>query len=190
MSPSNRRKFSRIISQWLKSYCKPLISILFASSCTLSASVSIATEADFAKEIVIDAKKQSMDIKNHTITFSGDVTVAQGTMSIHANTLKMYTKNKESKGHEIIIATGSPAKYSQELDNGQTITAQADEIRYDLGNKTLRLTGNAQLNQNDSLVKGNQISYHLINQELIAEGSKATDGVVTTIFKPEKSDKK
>lgn len=178
----------RIFSRWLTR--TRVTSVLFASGLVISIPSALAKETDFEKEIVIDAKKQSMDIKNHTITFSGGVLVSQGTMNIHADTLKMYSRDKDSKGKEIIIATGNPAKYSQELDNGQTIMAQANEIQYDLGKKTLRLIGDSQLNQDDSLVKGSEISYNLINQELIAEGDKGTNDVVTTIFKPEKSEKK
>lgn len=190
ISPLSPRVMNRIFPQWLKRTSKPILSLVLASGIALSLTPAVAKETDFEKEIVIDAKKQSMDIKNHTITFSGGVLVSQGTMNIHADVLKMYSKDKNNKGKEIIIATGNPAKYSQELDDGQVINAQANEIRYDLGKKTLRLIGDSQLNQNDSLVKGSEISYNLINQELIAEGNKATNDVVTTIFKPEKSDKK
>lgn len=186
---SSHRRFSlsRFFSQRLNRCATAFVSMLVASGLTFS---TLAKEADFAKEIVIDAKKQSMDIKNHIIIFSGGVLVSQGTMNIKADTLRMYSKNKDTKGQEIIIATGTPAKYSQELDDGQVIHAQANEIRYDLGKKMLRLIGNSELNQNDSLVKGSEISYNLINQELVAEGDKETNDVVTTIFKPEKSDKK
>ena len=149
----------------------------------LSTSVQ-AKESDFSKEIKIDARKQSMDMKNNVLTFNGDVVVIQGSLTIKAETLKVFSESADKDGNEIIIATGKPATYSQQLDNGKPISAKANQIRYEVTGRKLKLSGNSELNQNDSLVKGEVINYNLEKQELMAEGGSQDTGHVTTIFMP------
>ncbi len=60
--------------------------------------------------------------------------------------------------------------------------AEANEVRYDLKTQTLTLTQNAQLKQEESLVKGQMIKYSIDKQEMVAQGDE--NSRVTTIFLP------
>ncbi|GGP77901.1 lipopolysaccharide transport periplasmic protein LptA [Shewanella ulleungensis] len=144
---------------------------------------AMAKQGDLKQELKIAAVSQSADIKNNQIVFNGPVTIVQGTININADELRAFTpQNGVSKR---LIATGKPATFSQELDDGNIGTASANEISYDLATTTLTLTGNAKLDQAGSQVTGNLIKYNIKAQELIAESTGKGQDRVITIIQPE-----
>ncbi|MFT6256898.1 MAG: lipopolysaccharide export system protein LptA [Cellvibrionaceae bacterium] len=144
---------------------------------------AIAKQGDLKQELKIASVSQSADIKNNQIVFNGPVTIVQGTININADQLRAFTpENTTSKR---LIATGTPATFSQELDDGKIGTASANEISYDLATTTLTLTGNAKLDQSGSQVTGNKIKYNISAQELIAESTGTGQDRVITIIQPE-----
>lgn len=150
--------------------------------CILSMPV-MAKQGDLKQELKIAAVSQSADIKNNQIVFNGPVTVVQGTININADELRAFTP--ENSASKRLIATGKPATFSQELDDGKIGTASANEISYDLATTTLTLTGNAKLDQAGSQVTGNLIKYNIKAQELIAESTGKGQDRVITIIQPE-----
>jgi len=136
---------------------------------------------DLKQEVKISAASQEADIKNNQIIFHGPVEVTQGSVKILADELRAFTKEKG--GGKILVATGSPATYSQMMEDGRPASASAKEIRYELSSRTLTLIGNATLEQAGSQVTGNQIRYNIAKQQLIAE-STGNDRVIT-IIQPE-----
>ncbi len=169
-----------------KSNNKPFTTkgFLFAAA-LLATGPSLATKADLEKPIEIDSVNQRIDLKNNISIFEKKVSIIQGTLSIKAELLKVHRRNQQ--GSELFIATGNPATYSQTLDDGKLISAQAKNIRYDVKTRSLVISGDAVLKQNDSVVSGKTIRYSLDKQELFAEG---TDGKPTsTILYPDKESK-
>jgi len=160
----------------MKKY-KVLLLTLFMSNSAL------ALESDFQENVVVNAKRQEVFIKENRVIFYDSVVVTQGTILIHADKLTVLSSGE--KGTEVMIATGSPATFYQELDDGKKINAESDEIRYELGKKRLTLSKNARLRQADSEVKGDKIIYQIDKQEMIAESGKHESDRVITIFTPE-----
>ena len=119
--------------------------------CTLVSNPSMAGKEDFKLPVEIDSEKQQINLKDNVTIFDTNVSVTQGTLSINADYMKVTSQDK--KGQEVYTATGKPAVYKQLLDDGNPIEAQADTIRYEVATRSLVLTGNAQLKQNDSLVR-------------------------------------
>lgn len=145
---------------------------------------AIAGKDDFKKPIEIDSDKQQIDLKENTTIFDTNVSVTQGSLSIRADYMKVTGQDK--KGKEVYIATGKPAVYRQQLDDGKPIVAQANSIHYDVASRSLILKGNAQLSQNDSVVKSEIIRYDLTHQTLQAEGA---DGApVKSVFNTAQDD--
>lgn len=142
---------------------------------------SQALEDDFNKQIIVDADRQQVNIKENRVTFYNNVVVTQGSIKMHAEELSVI--GSEEKGSEVMIAKGEPATFYQLLDSGKPIEAEANEVRYDLKSQTLTLTTNAQLKQEESLVKGNMIKYSINKQEMVAQGDE--NSRVTTIFQPQ-----
>ena len=155
--------------------------------CLLALSVlsfnASAKEGDLQQELKIAAVSQRADIKNNQIIFNGPVKITQGSININADELRAFSS--ENGQTQTLVATGNPATFSQELDDGRTGTATANEIRYDLATTTLLLTGNAKLDQSGSQVTGNMIRYNISAQELIAESTGTGNDRVITIIQPE-----
>jgi len=159
------------------------LALLLLAVSTLSSHHALAGKDDFTKPIEIDSDKQQIDLKENTTIFDTNVSVIQGSLTISADYMKVTGQNK--KGQEIYIATGKPAVYRQQLDDGQPITAQANSIHYDVASRTLILKGNAQLSQNDSVVKSDIIRYDLTHQTLQAEGANGEP--VKSVFNTQQS---
>lgn len=160
----------------MKKYKIFLLTLLMSNS-------AFALESDFEENVVVNAKRQEVFIKENRVIFYDNVVVTQGTILIHADKLTVLSSN--GKGTEVMIATGNVATFYQELDDGKKINAESNEIRYELGKKRLTLTKNARLRQADSEVKGNKIIYQIDKQEMIAESGNNESDRVITIFTPE-----
>lgn len=165
------KPFIKATKNSLNRRLKPLISkpLLIAAGMILTTTMVHAARDDFKHPIEIDSTSQHIDLKENTTVFNGNVSVVQGSLSIRADFMKVSGQDK--KGQEIYIAKGSPAIYRQTLDDGKPIVAQARNIRYDVASRSLILTGQAQLKQNDSLVASETIRYNLDSQTLQAEGA-------------------
>ncbi|CAG9295593.1 lipopolysaccharide transport periplasmic protein LptA [Celerinatantimonas diazotrophica] len=155
-------------------------SIAFFVLLTLSASAQ-ALESDYSQKIVVNADQQKVDIKKNTVTFFNHVTVTQGSIKLNADKVTVYGTGE--KGSEVMIADGHPAKFQQKMDDGRLMKGHANHLRYELKSRIVTLTGDAQLQQQESLVKGDTIRYNIKSQEMVADGGK--QGHVTTIFEPQ-----
>lgn len=147
----------------------------------LSAGV-LAKSTDMKEPIHVDAARTEGSIKEQTLVYSGNVSVKQGSLEIKADTLTV--DRSAGDGKEVFIAQGKPASYSQVLDGDKPIQASAEEIRYNVANRTLTLTGKAEITQSGSLVQSAKIVYDLEKQQLSAESGKESERVIT-IFTPE-----
>ncbi|MFM2482963.1 lipopolysaccharide transport periplasmic protein LptA [Celerinatantimonas sp. YJH-8] len=142
---------------------------------------SHALESDYTQKIVVNADQQKVNIKNNTVTFYQNVTVSQGSIHLTADRVTVYGSGE--KGSEVMVATGKPARFQQKMDDGRVLKGHADTVRYELKSRIVTLTEDAQLQQAESLVKGNSIRYNIQSQEMVADGGK--QGHVTTIFQPQ-----
>ncbi|MDP5205666.1 lipopolysaccharide transport periplasmic protein LptA [Alishewanella sp. SMS9] len=146
--------------------------------------VSLAAEPDHKQPISVDADKTLASLIDSIASYADNVVVRQGSMLIKAD--KLEVDASAGKGKEVFITTGSPATYSQTLPGDRPVTAQANEIRFDRASRILTLSGNAEVMQSGSLVRGAVIRYNIELQQLSAEGEQ--NRRVTTIFTPENKD--
>ncbi|WP_296053628.1 lipopolysaccharide transport periplasmic protein LptA [uncultured Alteromonas sp.] len=162
--------------------CKRLIPLLTSLTLAISPALVLAAKSDFKKDIEVFSESQFLDGKNKKSILIDNVQVTQGTLSIQADRVEVEAGG--GKGKEIFIATGKPAVYSQTLDDGRVVEARAFEIRYEVANRTISLSGDAELNQNTSVVKGETIVYDMDKEQLKAtgDGSGSEDGRVRTVF--------
>ena len=169
--------------------CKPFInlSLSLVALATLSFSpLSMAGKEDFTQAIKVDSKFQFGDGKTKKSIFREDVHINQGSLNVYADEVEVDASKGE--GNEVFIATGSPAKYSQQQEQGGSIEASANRIVYRRDLRTLTLEGDAQLKQNNSSVKGESIVFNMELEQIVAqgEGESKNSGRVTTIFQPAK----
>lgn len=149
--------------------------------CTRTA---FSNENDFGLPIEIGSNSQFIDGKNKTALYKDNVLITQGSLTIEADEVEVIAS--EGSGREIFVARGNPASYSQELEDGNPVSAKANEIRYEVAKRTISLTGNAELKQDTSQVKGNSITFDMVTEQLLATGgADDASGRVTTVFTPE-----
>lgn len=159
------------------------IKTFFLLTCCSIAAVQ-AAPADYTLPVDVRSDFWEASIQDNISIYRENVEVRQGTMLIKAT--KLEANASAGRGNEVLIATGSPATYTQTLEDGKVVNAEASEIRYDLANRTLTLTGSAELSQSSSLVQGAVIRYNIETQQLSAESEQ--NRRVTTIFTPESKD--
>ncbi|WP_440866846.1 lipopolysaccharide ABC transporter substrate-binding protein LptA [Symbiopectobacterium purcellii] len=152
------------------------------ASALLAASLpALAVTGDTSQLIHIDSAQQSLDMQGNTVTFTGNVTVKQGTIDVKAEKV-VVTRPQGSQGQEVIEAFGNPVTFYQMQDNGKPVKGRAQKVRYELAQDKITLTGNAYLEQLDSNVKGDRITYLVKQQQMEALGDKG--GSVTTVLVP------
>ena len=147
---------------------------------------SFAEKLDLAKEININSSRQSADLKNKIFSYIDNVVITQGTLIIKADLAQVITDTKT--GNKTYLAKGSPATFSQTLDDGTPIHLQADEINYQPDKNMVVISGDAELRQEGSKVSGSTITYNFVTEQVNADSE--ADNRVKTVIQPKELDKK
>jgi len=145
---------------------------------------SLAQNSDFDAPINVASEHNEASLKDQTIRYWGNVIVQQGSLQIKAEELTLDRSG--GKGKEIIIAKGTPAVYSQLLDDNTPIEAKAHEIRYQMEQKVLVLNKKAVISQNGSEVRAGRIQYDMTNQKLNADRGDSGEAPTTVFTSEEK----
>jgi len=165
----------------LKNISKGLIlsSLLFTVSLPI-----YAAKSDLTQEITIKSKRQSADLKNKIASYLDDVNIKQGSISIIADVVQVYSKvdDKTNEKYDTYLAQGEPAIFEQQLEDGSLISLQANEIKYQPNKHLISVSGNAQVKQEGSKVTGERITYNTLSEKLEAISSQNES--VTTILQP------
>lgn len=150
---------------------------------TLSTPV-IAAKKDLTQEITIKSKRQSADLKNKIASYLDEVSISQGSISIIADIVQVYSviDEKTKEESDTYLAKGKPAVFKQQLDDGSLIRLQANEIRYQPDLHIITVSGNAEVKQAGSKVTGEVITYNTSSEKLEAISSENSS--VTTILQP------
>lgn len=155
------------------------ISSLLALLLTLPA---LAKESDYQQPVEVDSVRQLAELNANRVTFSEDVIITQGSIRIQADKVEVIRHGE--RGAEEMIAHGQPATFFQILDNGKPVHAQANELRYQLKQRLVTLSRNAEVKQEDSKVSGDLIRYDIEKQQIVAESAGGSSRV-KTIFLPQ-----
>ena len=142
---------------------------------------AMALTGDTDQPIHIESDQQSLDMQGNIVTFTGNVVVTQGTIKINADKV-VVTRPADQKGKEVIDGYGNPATFYQMQDNGKPVKGHASKMHYELQNDFVILTGNAYLEQLDSNIKGDKITYLVKEQKMQAFSDKGKR--ITTVLVP------
>lgn len=149
----------------------------------LTASVpAFALTGDSEKPVNIDSQNQQLDMLGNVATFTGNVIVTQGSIKITADKVVVTRPGGDSK-KTVVDAYGAPATFYQLQDNGKPVKGNASKMHYELANDFVELTGNAYLEQLDSNIKGDRITY-LVKQQKMQAYSEGKSNRVTTVLVP------
>lgn len=157
------------------------LKLMLASVLLASSSLALALTGDTEKPIHIESDQQSLDMQGNVVTFTGNVVVTQGTIKINADKV-VVTRPAGEQGKEIIDGYGNPSTFYQKQDNGKPVKGHASHMHYELAKDFVVLTGNAWLEQLDSNIKGDKITYLVKEQKMQAFSEKGKR--VTTVLVP------
>jgi len=162
---------------------KPLTALAITFSLLLISPVH-AAKKDLEQEITIKSQRQSADLKNKIASYLDNVSIRQGSISITADIVKVFSRIDKKTGikNDTYLAKGKPAIFQQKLEDGSLISLQADEISYHPNTNTITVSGNALVKQAGSEVSGNEITYNTLTERL--EAQSADNQSVTTVLQP------
>ncbi|GAA0503046.1 lipopolysaccharide ABC transporter substrate-binding protein LptA [Tatumella terrea] len=156
-----------------------LISTLLA--CSLPA---LAVTGDSDKPVNVTSENQSMDMQGNVATFTGNVIITQGTIRITADKVVVTRPGGDSK-KTLVDAYGNPATFYQMQDNGKPVKGHAAKLHYDLAKDMVELTGNAYIQQLNSNIQGDRITYLVKLQKMQADSQGPQKRVTTTLVPSE-----
>ncbi|CAK9883688.1 MAG: Lipopolysaccharide export system protein LptA [Candidatus Erwinia impunctatus] len=146
-----------------------------------------ALTGDTDKPVFVDSENQALDMQNNVTTFSGNVVINQGSIKITADKVVVTRPGGDSK-KTVIDAWGNPATFYQLQDNGKPVKGHAQKMHYELAKDFVELTDNAYLEQLDSNVKGDRITY-LVKEQKMQAYSNASKRVTTVLVPSQLQDK-
>ncbi|UVK77391.1 MAG: Lipopolysaccharide export system protein LptC [Sodalis sp. Fle] len=133
--------------------------------------------------IYINSDQQTVDMITNTLTLTSQVIVKCGSINIRADKV-VITRPDGKNGHEVVEGYGKPVTFYQLQDDGKSVHGQSLKVRYETANDLIILTGNAYLEQLDSNVKSDRITYLVKKQQIEALSDKGKR--VTTVLLPAK----
>lgn len=143
-----------------------------------------ALQSDFEEQISVTSNKQIAEIAKNEITFLEKVVITQGTILINAD--KVFIKQQPDGQLKQILATGHPATFQQKMENGRMIHAKGEELSYYPLQQTITIEKNAVIQQEDSRLSGDSITYNIKKERMEAKStSQNAQNRVTTVFIPE-----
>lgn len=129
---------------------------------------------DTSLPVEVEADRLAVDQANGQATFTGNVKVTQGEMTITAGEARVeYTP--DGKGIDKVLLSG------RVLFASPTDAAEADEAVYTIASGEVVLTGDVLLTQGATTISGGRLVYDL------DAGTGAMDGRVQTVFTPGKA---
>lgn len=139
----------------------------------LTATQAAALPDDRDQPIRIEADQALRDEKQGFTRYEGNVRMDQGSLKIEADRITVYHDQREA---DRIIAEGSPASLQQqpEPDKG-LVKARARLIEYFKSEDRVRLSREANIEQEGSIVTGDSIDYYITKQLVRADSDKSRE---------------
>ncbi len=120
---------------------------------------SLSLPQNSSAAITIESDRAEQNEKEEITKYIGNVSINRGDLNIKADrVIVRYENNRVST----IFCEGSPSNFSQRpAHKNEELIGLADNIEYSLKTEVVNLQGNASLNRNGTIIKGDTISYDL-----------------------------
>lgn len=158
-----------------------ILNTLIATTILTVSIPAFALKEDTQKPVTVTSLKQSLDLEKNITTFTDGVAVKQGSIDIRADKV-VVTRPGGDSNKMVIEAFGNPVTFYQMQDNGKPIKGRGSKMRYEMATELVTLTGNAYLEQLDSNISGDRITYVVPTQQMQAFSDKGKQ--VTTVLLP------
>ncbi|MEZ5612290.1 MAG: lipopolysaccharide transport periplasmic protein LptA [Rhodocyclaceae bacterium] len=152
----------------------PIRLLIACLSMTLASMAAHAERADSKQPVNIEADRVSVDDRNKTHTFEGNVILSQGTLSIRGNRL-VVTQNEDGfqKGVAIGGADGRASFRQRREGRNEFVEGLAEKIEYDGRTEKATLVGRAEVRSGGDLVKGQYIEYDGMTENYLVTNGRA-----------------
>ena len=135
----------------------------------LCAPTSWALDSDSQQPINLEADRAELDDQKGISTYSGRVTLIQGTLELKGDKLIIRSVDGEPN---LITTIGQPGKFKQRpQDKPDDVVATATTIKYNVAKEKIILDGNALLIQGNQRFSGAHITYDMISDKVKAMGA-------------------
>jgi len=142
-----------------------------------------ALKTDQQQPIQIEADRVNIDDRKGVSSYSGNVTLTQGSMQVKADKVTVYTDERRLNR---VVATGNPAHFKQRPDNSkQDVSANAKSVEFDATTGLLTLKNSAELRQGLNHFQSNSIEYETRNDLVRAAKAESGDERVKVIIQPD-----
>ena len=158
-----------------------ILNTLIATAILAVSVPALALKEDTQQPVTVTSLKQALDLEKNITTFTDNVVVKQGTIDVRADKV-VVTRPGGDSNKMVIEAFGNPVTFYQMQDNGKPIKGRGSKLRYEMANELVTLTGNAYLEQLDSNITGDKITYVVPTQQMQAFSDKGKQ--VTTVLLP------
>ena len=128
---------------------------------------------DSGAAITIESDRAEQNEKEETTKYIGNVVINRDDLHIKADQVTVkYENNRVST----IFCEGSPTNFSQRVAHkNEELVGLAQHIEYFLKTEVVNLKGNASLNRNGTIIKGDTITYDLRNGIWKARGNSLSE---------------
>jgi lipopolysaccharide export system protein LptA len=135
-----------------------------------------AEKADRSKPIVVEADRPgTIDLQRQIVVFNGNVTVAQGTMTIRADRVEVRESPDGYRSAAAIGGADRLATYRQQRDAaGESVEGAAERIDYDQRADTLRFSGSAVVRR----LRDGQVADEISGSEIVWDNRAEVFSVV------------
>ena len=141
---------------------------------------ALAEKADSQKTAYISAEQNVSDLKTNTTTFSGNVELTRGTLTVHA-ARAVVTESAEKAGTFVLFGeAGTPVSFRQKRDGGPDLWLEgsADRVEYNDKSEIVKFISKAKVRymEGKRMLQeqvGEFLSYDGLNDVFIATNSSS-----------------
>lgn len=162
--------------------------IVASTALAFLATPALAEKADRDKPIHLEADQANVDDVKQLATFTGNVTLTQGTLVIRAD--RMVVK-QDAEGFQYGTAYGNPATFRQKREGREEyVEGRGERLEYDGRADKVQFFNRARMSLGKDEVSGNYISYDAKTEffQVTGGGEAATEthprGRVRAVIQP------
>lgn len=133
----------------------------------LALGLATTAEAQFEGRVGIDAEKATYDHERGATHLVDNVRITRGEMEVIADEAFSYRGNN---GLQRVELFGQPVRWRALTEEGSETTGHADQVVYDLIERTVTLIGNAYIEEPRGTFSGDELVYNLDTQATEGRG--------------------
>ena len=143
----------------------------------------LALSGDRSQQINIESDRLDIDEANGISTYQGNVHYSQGTIVLNADVMVVHSSDGQLQKFE---AFGDPAKYKQDMDNGEKLNAESKSMEYYADSEKLILRESVHITKGENEFTGNIVEYSTKDEIVSARKAETGDERVKVIIQPRK----